>query len=532
MLVLLSISFVNSLLLPIPLESPHPINSHELICHYGLPVNDQSYGTRYDIRAIVPAQTSHEIKGFLCSKTIWEFVCNEGFFGGETHSYIIHKAAVSDRECLDAYKKVQNGEELHIPHFPPDYCSWMAENSKSETYITLTQHNVYLDPYKNSYVDLIFLNHRCNQMICQTHYDNIKWITEKTDQKTCTEWYSVNGEMTLDDNKNLNWSYIEAEFIPKTPLSQICSGISYCGVVGYVLPNGLFFSITNPSVFFNVERDVLVKRCLPNTEISSHPLSSSIASAELETLEILFNTKCNDVVSKIRNGQNVTVYELGFLHPTYPGIGYSFINIKGRLYSAKSRFEPLDKYEIIHDKEPSLQFKDKGNNLRSILIQNCTWLSVSNGSSLCRWYNGLLIAQDEVIPPYSTREELKVEMDIYSEIQPKFDHHIVLPDLTNDTINTSDQTDDPDYMNSDVIGSVTKWVGKWFHYLGFAITFIIIGVILYCCWPCIGPCLICCCNPSGILTSLINSDRNHTSTVNSIPLGGRIQTQNHSEFVF
>ncbi|AOX47528.1 glycoprotein [Gata virus] len=500
MIIVMYLPTVSSVLIPIPLEKPHPINSHELVCHYGLPPSPTSFSTTYKLSFFTPSQTSHKVDGFLCSKTIWETKCDEGFFGSQTISYIIRKSQVRDGECLEAFQSFTDGGDIPTPHFPPNYCSWMATNSKSSTYITLTRHDTYWDPYQNAFKDLVFIGHSCSQVICPTHYDNVKWITGPPSRKSCTTWFEVEGEITLDSGRNLDWSYVEAEFIPRTPLSNLCYGVSYCGRTGYVLNNGLFFSISaGLNDTLNFARDIPIKSCSPSTEISLHPLSSSMASVELQTLEILFNTKCNDVVSKIKSGNNITAYELGFLNPTHPGIGYSFISIEGRLYSSKTQFEPIKEYKLTFSNAPSIKYLSKDKTYKIVKVDNCTWISLNNGSMTCRWYNGVYITQDQIIFPYSSREESQDELDIYAEIRPNFDRHIGIPDISNDTITTSDQVTDPDYINPDVLGTLNNWLIRWFHYVGLGVSLMFIGAIIYCCRSCLFKCCkFCCCVTTNV----------------------------------
>lgn len=192
----------HAVLIPNPQESPHPVNSHELICHYGLPVTEAASGNSKNIKALTPAKTSHEVIGYLCSKTIWESKCDEGFLGGDTITYTLHKSPVSDSECTDAYRNFKAGETAPSPYFPPSYCSWMATNTKSLTFVTLTRYPVYIDPYENVMVDNVFLGHKCNSLICRTHYDNIKWITGDRGPSVCTQWYTVDGVISYDNTKS------------------------------------------------------------------------------------------------------------------------------------------------------------------------------------------------------------------------------------------------------------------------------------------------------------------------------------------
>ncbi|ACX83608.1 virion transmembrane glycoprotein [Hapavirus ngaingan] len=281
-------------------------------------------------------------QGLLCQKQKWISECSETWYWTTEETSYVENEPVSGDECLLAYSQFKVGKHIE-PAFPPFACYWNSVNKVHQSYITLHDHDVKLDPYTDKFIDPILYGGQCEGSLCPTIHDNVYWI-EKDDGEDLTicnlhHWehskiYALTGESSevLKDDESYDYRYKELIY-----LSFLESG-SYgmrstknacktdiCGVKGIRFSTGEWWGIVDREKTY---LEVAFPDCTPNIDITLHHLHSG--SSHIYEHNVFKDYHCKDVISRLMSGAKVSPTDISLLVPDQPGIGHAYkIDIVG-----------------------------------------------------------------------------------------------------------------------------------------------------------------------------------------------------------
>nr|ASM90788.1 glycoprotein [Ord River virus] len=364
-----------------------------------------------------------EIKGFLCQKTRWVSTCTETWYFSTTKETQIDEIPISKDDCLAAITLVDSGEYIE-PFFPPHVCSWASTNKNTKDFVTVHNHPVLIDIYKNQLMDPIFISGKCSDKVCKTIHKNVIWIeandNERSDLCVASAWEfsHVFADIDIDHNEpgivNDIGDSIDSELYGPRSLKGACI-IEICGITGIRFAHGEWWGLKTVSNKISFTHGLY--HCPANSSVG---FVHNIWTPSEVVGEITYREqKCLDVMSSLLGHQKINPYELSYLIQDYPGEGPAYRIMKQ--FTGKNRTKStvrlqmkMCRYHVAYIKNVSFLPTDESHEIYEIgtwgngnkIILNSSEVGIDpsyNGSDndweLLLTFNGLMRFGKELVLP-------------------------------------------------------------------------------------------------------------------------------------
>ncbi|AJR28606.1 glycoprotein [Mount Elgon bat virus] len=259
------------------------------------------------------------VSGYLCHKVEWITRCDYKWYLSKTVSRRIKEETPTEAECRDAVILHKNGRETS-GSFPPEECYWNSVNDESDIKVSVTAHDIGYDPYLNVGVDSLLVGGYCNNSICLTTHSSVIWIRDQVSKpcegmrlETMTVYTSLYGYT--------NDKWVGTPSMKMSSLNDACR-LSFCGVQGTLLTNGLWFHHNvreGPGSQIQITRN-----CPPNSEVGVVQPDFEIKLMDYKLADLQREMFCLQTLDRIRLQQVVTLNDLQYLRPHRAGAGPVF----------------------------------------------------------------------------------------------------------------------------------------------------------------------------------------------------------------
>ncbi|UNP42110.1 virion transmembrane glycoprotein [Porcine ephemerovirus 1] len=279
------------------------------------------------------------IPGKICRVTTWRTTCTETWYFTTTIDYSIVEDTPGDVQCITEYERLKTGLP-DVPYYPPSICYWNAQNTVSVQFVTISDHPTLQDPYNKDVIDPIFDENRCRPRVeyneyvfCDTRRDKIKWFTHKTqftsDHCQSENWdcQAIKQSSGVDiDHNNYNKIH-ETEIWESPDIGRIgvydSCYMKFCDKLGIRLVTGEWYYIKNQNN--QSIHHIAHKECPPNSTIGVRNHIDRTLFEELDVKLEFEHSQCIQTLIKLRNKENISPLELGYLSPSNEGTFYAYL---------------------------------------------------------------------------------------------------------------------------------------------------------------------------------------------------------------
>ncbi|QIQ19243.1 glycoprotein [Taiyi bat virus] len=433
------------------------------------------------------------INGFLCHKVEWITRCEYTWYLSKTVSRRIKEETPTEAECKEAIELHKGGRETS-GSFPPEECYWNSVNDESDIKVSVTEHKIGYDPYRNIGLDDILIGGYCKDRKCLTTHSSVIWIRDG-DMNPC-------GEMTLETltvyttlyNYNTK-KWVGSSTIKLSSLEKACT-IKFCGVDGIMLSNGIWFHHNQGTD--NRHLDVKEK-CPENAEIGVLQPGYEIKWLDYKLIDLQREFLCLQALDKIRLQKVVTLHDLQFLRPHKAGPGAVFRVRNKTLETTHANYveaSMVDENELSRDCLAKYLNEQK----KPTCIKWDNWIDL--GSNKHQGLNGILEIKGSIKFPEDQLLEAEWEAEMFEYFKLDKIHHPFLQNISDmihddtDEDLIHDKTVNPGDAINDWITVAENKIGMFFKGIGndliklFYIALIVILIIVL-----VKICLICkkCC---------------------------------------
>nr|UOI88695.1 glycoprotein [Walnut Creek virus] len=339
------------------------------------------------------------VQGFYCHKQTWVSTCTETWYFSSTEETEIINQPITFPECEEAITLYLAGEE-EKPFFPPFVCSWASTQRNDKTFIITTPHSVRVDIYTGAFRDPSFIGGKCDSKECLTINKDIVWIPRSADKRddTCDKQKWETGPLYFSiETKEDDWtkvhyitideSWVRSPFYGVRSLKGACRR-QICRNPGIRFSNGEWWGIEYDK---NMAWITKLRQC-PKEKVTFH--HDYHLGREMEESSVFHKLKCREVAGKILSKDKVTPYELSFLTPQNPGIGWAYRLFMTRIHAQLGiRSYRLEKRKAVYHKIHNVS--------KEIDVSGETVL-------LGRWYDNapVYVNKSDIIGENTTRNEI------------------------------------------------------------------------------------------------------------------------------
>lgn len=312
-------------------NSWHIAHFDQIQCPFGELDVPPELGEKIGVEIMKPSsEIISDIRGFLCHKISLLTTCSFSFWGTREVEYATKTVSISKTECESAIFNYKiKGPEIF--EHPSSLCIWMDKNTVEKEVITVVDHPVHLDPYNMELVDTIFINGHTNIFEPLFIHDSSYWISESPIQisQSCPDFEIYTGVLYNTNNAKIDG------FRPTTRLwtnhfrtfsfQDVCK-MNFCNKTGIKFPNNEWLKIRiSNSISQNYQSWTHSLPTCGTPEEINLPKYRDVEQHTVESiLGIFFHSKCVETVSRLRNKQSITPFDLSFLAQSHPGKGLAY----------------------------------------------------------------------------------------------------------------------------------------------------------------------------------------------------------------
>nr|QMP82264.1 glycoprotein [Hymenopteran rhabdo-related virus OKIAV8] len=400
------------------------INDHHISCDHTF-FGDSIHDLRtYKFESIDPVPNHEGVEGYMCIKHKHVLRCKEGFLGGQTLTRHSEVVPISPSECYDAVDKWKIGQLPDEDVIDPD-CGWWTTNDRVKMLIKVIPKNVQFDMYNARAVDKIFLNGICDNLVCETVYKGVLWMTPNEMKKNCPTTRKSVVEIKVGFPYSLDNLVIHSNYVPNVSFRGACRLFRFCDTVGYRLRTGHFVKWFSPmSHEMNVTLFSLPICDYPNTVITDTQ-DVKLNDVELDVTQILYRDRCLSTSYKIQDNQTVSRYDISYFQPQVPVTAPGLIPINGSLRAGLFKYAEVSDIRIKCLNCDSCEISGKTLDGPVVLPSDVMHCNCSNFVG-CDLPNGLRVYNTSIFNPLRDITNLIQEEIVRARLNLNYFEHPIL----------------------------------------------------------------------------------------------------------
>lgn len=430
-----------------------------------------------------------KVEGYLCHVAKWITRCEFTWYFSKTISRKIEPLDVSQTQCSDAIREYKTGS-LTPGSFPPEVCSWAHTNDETLIAVTITPHSVTYDPYKNAYLDQLFIGGSCKDVYCPTLYQSTAWLTMSSGTpKYCDFPGNEPVELVLGYKDSMSGRFHEGLWLrgphlAHEPFQRLCKK-GFCGHEGFMTDRGFWFFIDN--VVWQYNKSVLFMADITECN-SDEPIQVSDDVTDPSTIratiaELMWDLNCLNTLENILHHNKISLHDIFQISPQEPGPGPIYRIKDGSLETATVQL-----VRVVLDPKPRRECIGKYHTkTNEVCLGWSDWLLV--GNQTYQGYNGITEVNGQlVLPPmrvigrrwdeeYITKHHLhRIAHPVLGNLSRKVHENLHNVDLKHNPSNLGDLMGGWVVSAEHKVGAFFRTVGGTFMSLGVVLAF---GIIVY-----------------------------------------------------